>query len=80
MIKRNSVFSFGPCEIHRLGIEGDDVVPGKFIDSARNITWKMYDVPIFLDFGLRYMLLLEISSFLILFLLRCVITARFQKS
>ncbi len=32
------------------GIEDDDVVPGKFIDSARNITWKMYDVPIFLDF------------------------------
>lgn len=50
VIKQNSVFSFGPCEIHRLGIEGDDVVPGKFIDSARNITWKMYDVPIFLDF------------------------------
>ena len=50
VIKRNSVFSFGSCEIHRLGIEDDDVVPGKFIDSARNITWKMYDVPVSLDF------------------------------
>lgn len=50
VIKRNSVFSFGPCEIHRSGIEDDEVVPGKFIDSARNITWKTYDVPIFLDF------------------------------
>ena len=28
VIKRNSVFSFGPCEIHRLGIEGDDVSLG----------------------------------------------------
>lgn len=50
MVKRNSVFSFGPCEVRRLGIEDGDVVPGKFIDSARNITWKTYDVPILLDF------------------------------
>ena len=28
VIKRNSDFSFGPCEIHRLGIEGDDVSLG----------------------------------------------------
>ena len=50
VIKRNSVFSFDSCEIHRLGTEANDIVPGKFIDSARNITWKMYDVPISLDF------------------------------
>lgn len=50
VVKRNSVFSFGPCEVRRLGIEDGDVVPGKFIDSARNITWKTYDVPILLDF------------------------------
>lgn len=51
MVKRNSVFSFGPCEIRRLGIEDDDAVPGEFIDSARNIAWKTYDVQYLRIFG-----------------------------
>ena len=50
VIRKDAVFSYGPCEIHRLGVEDDDMVPGKFIDSARNITWKTYDVPVSLDF------------------------------
>ena len=47
---RNSVVSFGPCEVRLLGIEDSDVAPGKFIDSACSVTWKTCDVPILLDF------------------------------
>lgn len=50
VIRKDAVFSYGPCEIHRLGVEDDDKVPGKFIDSARNIEWQTYDVPVSLDF------------------------------
>jgi len=50
-VKRNedASFDYGLCEIHRKDAE-ENAVPGKFVDSVRNITWNVYGVPASLDF------------------------------
>lgn len=49
-VKRvDATFSYGLCEIHRKDA-GWNVVPKKFVDSVRNITWTVYGVQATLDF------------------------------
>ena len=50
VIKKDSGFSYGPCEIHRLGCTTEENVPDEFTDSTRNITWKTYNIPSSMDF------------------------------
>ena len=47
--RQDATFSYGLCEIHRKDAE-EDVVPGKFVDSVRNINWVVYGVQASLDF------------------------------
>lgn len=47
--KGDASFEYGLCEIHRKDAE-ENVVPGKFVDSVRNITWNVYGVQASLDF------------------------------
>ena len=49
VIKKDSGFSYGPCEIHRLGCTTEENVPDEFTDSTRNITWKTYNIPSSMD-------------------------------
>ncbi len=47
--REDATFSYGLCEIH-LKDAGWNVVPEKFVDSVRNITWTVYGVQATLDF------------------------------
>ena len=47
--REDATFSYGFCEIHRKDAE-ENVVPGKFVDSVRNITWRVSGVQASLDF------------------------------
>ena len=47
--REDTTFSYGLCEIRRKDA-GEDVVPGKFVDSVRDITWQVYGVHASLDF------------------------------